>query len=62
VADISMKTKERIILKGDVPSPLNPPSGCKFHTRCPLATDLCKSELPPMVGNDGHFARCHYLQ
>ncbi|MBM7585707.1 peptide/nickel transport system ATP-binding protein/oligopeptide transport system ATP-binding protein [Bacillus pakistanensis] len=62
VADITTKSRERIILKGDVPSPLNPPSGCKFHTRCPLATELCKAELPPMIGNEGHFARCHYLQ
>ncbi len=61
VADFSVKRKERIILKGDVPSPLNPPSGCKFHTRCLLATDLCKAELPPMIGNDGHFSRCHYV-
>ncbi|MGM0923852.1 MAG: ABC transporter ATP-binding protein [Bacillota bacterium] len=61
VADISVKKKERIILKGDIPSPLNPPSGCKFHTRCPLATDLCIAELPPMIGNDGHFSRCHYV-
>lgn len=61
VAEISVKKKERIILKGDVPSPLNPPSGCKFHTRCPLATDLCIAELPPMIGKDGHYSRCHYV-
>jgi oligopeptide/dipeptide ABC transporter ATP-binding protein len=60
VPDFSKK-RERILLKGDVPSPLNPPSGCKFHTRCPLATDLCKSALPPMKGNGEHFTRCHYV-
>lgn len=60
VPDFSQK-RERILLKGDVPSPLNPPSGCKFHTRCPLATDLCKAELPPMTGHGEHFTRCHYV-
>ncbi|WP_282137182.1 ABC transporter ATP-binding protein [Rossellomorea aquimaris] len=60
VPDFSQK-RERILLKGDVPSPLNPPSGCKFHTRCPLATDLCKAKLPPMTGQGQHFTRCHYV-
>jgi oligopeptide/dipeptide ABC transporter ATP-binding protein len=57
------KKKERIILKGDVPSPINPPSGCRFHTRCPLATDRCRNEVPEfrMVEN-GHFAACHYAE
>ena len=51
--------KERIILKGDVPSPLNPPSGCRFHTRCPIAVDQCKVEEPPFVAKkDDHFAAC----
>lgn len=52
--------KERIILQGDVPSPANPPSGCTFHTRCPLVKDVCKSVRPEFrdVG-DGHFVACH---
>ncbi|MCA9917136.1 MAG: dipeptide ABC transporter ATP-binding protein [Anaerolineales bacterium] len=51
--------KERIILKGDVPSPLNPPSGCRFHTRCPIAVDQCKVEEPPFVAKkNDHFAAC----
>ncbi|MDJ0394652.1 ATP-binding cassette domain-containing protein [Rhodococcus sp. G-MC3] len=54
---------ERILLKGEVPSPLNPPSGCRFRTRCWKATDLCASEAPP-VGKDrneaDHMAECHY--
>jgi len=52
--------KKRIILEGDVPSPLNPPSGCAFHTRCPSKKDLCSRERPELtdVGND-HFVACH---
>lgn len=53
--------RERIILKGDVPSPLNIPSGCRFHTRCPLATEQCKTDVPLFKQvEDGHFAACHY--
>jgi len=52
----------RIILKGDIPSPANPPSGCRFHTRCPYATEKCKTETPVYkdYGN-GHCAACHLL-
>lgn len=52
--------KKRIVLTGDVPSPANPPSGCKFHTRCPYATELCKTQVPPAVEVEpGHFVNCH---
>jgi len=55
------KTREKIILEGDVPSPINPPSGCPFHTRCPFATEKCKREVPSFEEKvDGHFAACHY--
>ncbi|HEX5320622.1 MAG TPA: dipeptide ABC transporter ATP-binding protein [Stellaceae bacterium] len=52
--------KKRIILKGDVPSPIDPPSGCRFHTRCPYAFDRCTAEEPKMLEvAPGHFAACH---
>ncbi|WP_042478879.1 ABC transporter ATP-binding protein [Bacillus ndiopicus] len=58
--------KERIILKGDVPSPIDPPNGCRFHTRCPFATDKCRTEEPQLRTSDlmkeGHQAACHYME
>ena len=54
------KKRQRIILQGDVPSAYNPPSGCKFHTRCPYATDLCKQEIPVLRQMEkGHQVACH---
>ncbi len=59
VPDPSFQSK-RIILNGDVPSPINPPSGCHFHTRCPIAVARCKSEAPALREvSDQHFAACH---
>lgn len=54
------RKRDRQILVGDVPSPINPPSGCRFHTRCPKAMDICSKEIPPLkdFGN-GHEASCH---
>ena len=55
--------KERILLKGDIPSPFNPPSGCRFHTRCPFATERCKIEEPALRPiNDSHNVACHYAE
>lgn len=55
------ESKERIILKGDLPSPINPPSGCAFRTRCPAATEKCAVEAPEFREmHPGHFVACHY--
>jgi peptide/nickel transport system ATP-binding protein len=55
--DIKM---QRIILEGDIPSPANPPKGCKFHTRCANCMDICKHYAPEYVeAEEGHFVACH---
>ena len=52
--------RQRVILQGEVPSPINRPTGCHFHTRCPYAEARCKAETPPMREvRPGHFAACH---
>lgn len=54
--------KDRIILEGDIPSPTNPPSGCKFHTRCRYATEICKTQKPELKQiNDDHAVACHHV-
>ncbi|GAA0328615.1 dipeptide ABC transporter ATP-binding protein [Bacillus carboniphilus] len=62
IPDITETEKKRMILKGDVPSPLNIPSGCRFHTRCPYAQDICKTQDPqPLEVEEGHIASCHFI-
>jgi oligopeptide transport system ATP-binding protein len=57
------RTRHRILLEGDIPSPLNPPKGCRFHTRCPYATPRCSEEQPAFREYaPGHFAACHLLE
>ncbi|GEN54551.1 ABC transporter ATP-binding protein [Halobacillus faecis] len=59
VPDIHVK-RERIPLEGEVPSPDNPPSGCRFHTRCPIATEQCRREVPAFREiKNGHYVACH---
>ncbi|MBM7570049.1 ABC transporter ATP-binding protein [Aquibacillus albus] len=54
--------RERIVLEGDVPSPINPPEGCRFHNRCPLAVDACKTQVPPLRNiENGHQVACHLV-
>ena len=55
--------KERILLEGNIPSPIKPPDGCKFHTRCYMACDKCKRVPPPLVEVEpGHFLACHFAE
>lgn len=62
VPDPRQKSKRRrVVIKGEIPSPLNPPAGCPFHTRCPYTREICKRNEPPLVEvNEGHLVRCHF--
>ena len=56
------RARQRIVLEGDIPSPMNPPTGCRFHTRCPYATEQCKQAVPEFKEHaPGHWAACHLL-
>lgn len=63
VPDPDFDRSKRIILTGDLPSPSNPPPGCSFHTRCPIAQKNCRTDVPPLrVLASGHFSACHYAE
>jgi len=63
VPDPDFDRSKRIILTGDLPSPANPPSGCAFHTRCPIARDKCRQELPALREiTPGHSSACHFAE
>jgi oligopeptide/dipeptide ABC transporter ATP-binding protein len=56
------RRRERMVLQGDVPSPIHPPRGCRFHPRCPLAMDVCREVPPPPLNLAGHIVNCHAVE
>ena len=57
------RARTRPVVEGEPPSPINPPPGCRFHTRCPHATEICRSVEPPLTAYaNGHLAACHHPQ
>ena len=56
------RSRKRVVPKGELPSPLDPPQGCVFSTRCPYVTDRCRSERPPLRPLDGRLVACHYAE
>lgn len=58
-ADPNTRTESRMLLSGELPSPIDPPAGCRFHTRCPYAKDCCRTEIPELREINGRFVACH---
>ena len=57
------RSRHRVVLEGEVPSPMNPPNGCKFHTRCPYARDICREARPETIeAGQGHTCACHKVE
>jgi peptide/nickel transport system ATP-binding protein len=62
IPTIEARKDELYILEGDIPSPVNPPKGCKFHNRCDYCTDICRYVVPSWEEvTPGHFAACHHM-
>ena len=61
VADPHLRGEEKQLLQGDIPSPINPPKGCRFHTRCPYATERCRTEEPKLREVEGRMVACHQV-
>jgi dipeptide transport system ATP-binding protein len=59
---VGIEKKQQVILKGELPSPINPPAGCVFSSRCPFVTDRCRIERPPLRPVAGHLVACHYAE
>ncbi len=58
---VRQRRREKTLIEGEIPSPANPPDGCAFHTRCPLAQSICRAERPPLTQDGaGHWAACHF--
>ncbi len=62
IPDIKMSGVERKSIEGEIPNPINPPSGCTFHPRCPLANERCRSEIPKSIDIDGNQVACHAVE
>jgi len=62
VPDLAMTGRERAPVRGEVPNPIDPPSGCAFHPRCPFANERCKAERPPLLAAEGGFVACHAVE
>ncbi|HHT85075.1 MAG TPA: ABC transporter ATP-binding protein, partial [Firmicutes bacterium] len=56
------KRRERMLLEGEIPNPINPPEGCRFHTRCRLATEICLTKPEFRDAGNGHFVACHHVK
>lgn len=62
VPDLHMSGRERVPVKGEIPNPITPPTGCAFHPRCPIANDRCKREIPQSIETDGASVACHAVE
>ncbi len=62
VPDLEMTGRDRKPVEGEIPNPINPPSGCTFHPRCPFANERCKREIPAAIGEDGMLVACHGVE